>query len=157
LPLTPNGKIDRKVLPAPEPPDEAEQAEAQGPRTPVEEIVAGVWADVLGLPRVGALANFFDLGGHSLLATRLVSRLRDALRVDLRVRALFEAPTVVELAAWIAAAQKAGQAREGEPIPPAAREGPLPLSFAQQRLWFLDQWQPGSPLYNVPAAVRLTG
>ena len=155
LPLTPNGKIDRKALPAPQtvapPENEAE------PRTPVEEIVAGVWAEVLRTPRVGARANFFELGGHSLLATRVVSRIRDLFNLDLPVRALFEAPTVAELAAWIEAARIGEQARAGEPIRPAPPEETLSLSFAQKRMWFLDQWQTGSALYNIPAAVRLSG
>jgi amino acid adenylation domain-containing protein len=129
LPLTPNGKIDRKALPEPEP-ETAASAEVEGPRTPVEEIVAEVWADALRVPRVGLHANFFYLGGHSLLATRVVSRLRDTLRVDLPVRALFEAPTVADLAAYIEAAQNARPALTTAPIQPVAREGRLPLSFA---------------------------
>ncbi|HEY1375362.1 MAG TPA: amino acid adenylation domain-containing protein, partial [Gemmataceae bacterium] len=156
LPLTSNGKIDRKALPAPEPNGTAQGA-AEGPRTPTEEIVAGVWADVLRVPRVGTRANFFDLGGHSLLATRVISRLRDAFRVDLPVRALFEASTVADLAARIDTAQDAGPAPVAEPIRPAPRDGQLPLSFAQEQLWFLDQWRPDSPLYNVPAAVSVNG
>src|SRR5262249_20058954 len=147
---------DRKALPGPEP-DVTEQKAAKGPRTPVEEIVAGVWADVLRVPRVGAQDNFFDLGGHSLLATRVVSRLRDAFRVDLPVRALFEAPTVAELATRIETAQNAERTPAAEPIRPATRAGKLQLSFVQERLWFMDKWQPDSALYNIPAAVHVAG
>src|SRR5205823_7508430 len=138
-----NGKIDRKALPAPERAS-TEPGEAEAPRSVVEEIVAGVWAELLGVPRVGTRDNFFDLGGHSLLATRAVSRLRDVFRVDLPVRTLFEAPIVAELAGRIEAIQGDRQRVCEEPIRPVPREGTLPLSFAQQRLWFLDQWQPGS-------------
>jgi amino acid adenylation domain-containing protein len=150
LPLTPNGKLDRRALPAPE-------LEADGyvaPRTPAEEVLAAIWAEVLGAPRVGVHDGFFDLGGHSLLATRVVSRVREAFRVELPLRALFEAPTVAELAARIAREEGGGVL---PPIRRIGRETPPPLSFAQQRLWFLDQLEPGSPAYNVPAALRIRG
>ncbi len=156
LPLTPNGKIDRKALPAPES-DVPPPALDEPPRTPVEEVVASVWADLLHVARVGIHANFFDLGGHSLLATRVVSRLQDAFRIDLPLRALFETPTVAELAERVEATLHEGTRPALEPVLPTSREGPLPLSFAQQRLWFLDQWRVGGPVYNVPAAVRLRG
>src|SRR5262249_57845129 len=118
LPLTHNGKINRKALPAPQlaPVGPAETA---APRTPVEEIVAGVWAELLGLHRVGVHDNFFDLGGHSLLATRVVGRLRDLFSIDLSVSALFEAPTVAEVSRRIEAEQAPGQAPTAEPIRPA--------------------------------------
>src|SRR5262249_23771683 len=122
LPLTPNGKIDRQALPAPEQ-DPTGQEEVEALCTPVEEVIAGVWAEVLGLQRVGARANFFDLGGHSLLATRVVSRLSDLFGVAIPVRVLFEAPTVAELARWVEAAQGGGQSLGPEPIQAAAREG----------------------------------
>jgi amino acid adenylation domain-containing protein len=156
LPLSPNGKIDRKALPAPQEVP-AQQQDAGAPRTPAEEIVAGVWAEVLGLERIGPRANFFDLGGHSLLATRVAARLGDLFSINLPVAALFEAPTVAELARRIAVGQAGGPARTAEPIRPAAPEERAALSFAQQRLWFLDQWQPGSALYNLAAAMRLSG
>ncbi|HSF41305.1 MAG TPA: non-ribosomal peptide synthase/polyketide synthase [Thermoanaerobaculia bacterium] len=152
LPLTENGKIDRRALP---PPGEASLG-STALSTHTEELVAGVFADVLGLDRLGADGHFFELGGHSLLATRAVSRLAAAFSVDLPLRALFEAPTVAELASRI-------ELLRGERIPaapplhPVSREEAPPLSFAQERLWFLDQMEPGSPAYNIPAAVSLRG
>ncbi|HET7232832.1 MAG TPA: amino acid adenylation domain-containing protein, partial [Longimicrobium sp.] len=154
LPLTPNGKVDRKALPAPE------HAQAEdgyvAPRTPVEEVLAEIWAEVLRVERVGAGDGFFDLGGHSLLATRVVSRIREALGVELPLRALFEAPTVAELAGRVEALRRAGMAVLPA-IVPVERTRPLPLSFAQERLWFLDRLEPGSASYNVPTPLRITG
>jgi amino acid adenylation domain-containing protein len=154
LPLTPNGKVDYAALPAPE------QAPADGawvaPRTPVEEVLAGIWAQVLGRERVGAGENFFALGGHSLLATRVVSCIRAALGAELPVRSLFEAPTVAELAARVEAARRDGAAPL-PPVVPVPRGRPLPLSFAQERLWFLHRLEPESAVYNVPTALRLSG
>ncbi|HSP79793.1 MAG TPA: amino acid adenylation domain-containing protein, partial [Myxococcaceae bacterium] len=152
LPLTPNGKVDRKVLPAPE----VTESEAYvAPRTAVEEVVAGIWASLLGLPRVGVHDNFFELGGHSLLATRVASRLQEVLRVELPVRVLFEAPMVAQLAERLEA-QLGG--RQGTlALVPVPREGAIPLSFAQQRLWFLSQLAPGGFSYNVPFFARLKG
>ncbi|HSF38618.1 MAG TPA: non-ribosomal peptide synthase/polyketide synthase, partial [Thermoanaerobaculia bacterium] len=155
LPLTPNGKVDRKALPAP-----AWQRAEDGyltPRTPVEEIVAAIYAELLSVPSIGRDESFFDLGGHSLLATRVVSRLRSVLGVELPVRALFERPTVAELSAAVEEARRSDANRLAPPLLPVPREGPLPLSFAQQRLWFIDQLEPGSPLYNMPGALRIEG
>jgi amino acid adenylation domain-containing protein len=156
LPLTPNGKVDRAALPAPE----AVERRAQGrvaPRGPIEELLAGIWAEVLGCEQVGALDDFFMLGGHSLLATQVASRVRAVFQVELPLRRLFEAPTVAELAQAIAEARPAGAALEAPPIVAAARDGELPLSFAQQRLWFLDQLEPGSHAYNLAWAFELAG
>ncbi|GAB4212335.1 MAG: hypothetical protein OHK0022_48020 [Roseiflexaceae bacterium] len=157
LPLTPNGKIDRKALPAPEV-ARAEQTEGfAAPISPTEQVIASVWAGVLGLERVSARDNFFQLGGNSLLATLLVSRLREVLAIDLPVRSLFEAPTVSGLAAWV---ERYRAEQQGWVLPPmqrAARGAALPLSFAQQRLWFLHQLQPDSWVYNEPTAIRLAG
>ncbi|HYH46354.1 MAG TPA: amino acid adenylation domain-containing protein, partial [Thermoanaerobaculia bacterium] len=159
LPLTPNGKLDRKALPRPERPLAA--GDDEPPRTPVEEVLAQIWADLLRLDpesrgRVGLRAHFFALGGHSLLATRLASRLREAFGVELPLRRLFEAPTLAGQAAEIEAGRRAGS----PPAPamrPVPRDRPLPLSFAQERLWFLDQFEPGRAAYNIPTALRFGG
>ena len=153
LPRTPNGKIDRKALPAPE---ATSSDRYLAPRTPTEEVTAAIWAAVLGLDRVGAYDDFFALGGHSLLATRVAARAREAFGVELPLRALFEAPTVAGLAARIDAARGSGVATL-PPIVPVPRDGHLPLSFQQQRLWFLDRLEPGSAAYNLPAALRIRG
>jgi natural product biosynthesis luciferase-like monooxygenase protein/amino acid adenylation domain-containing protein len=153
LPRTPNGKLDRRALPAPRVDEDAFVA----PRTPTEEVVAGVWADVLGLERVGALDGFWELGGHSLLATRVMSRVEAALGVRLSLRALFEAPTVAGLAARVDAARTEDTAAALPDIVPVDRDRPLPLSFSQQRLWFLHRMEPDSPFYNMPYALGLSG
>ncbi|HEV7515064.1 MAG TPA: amino acid adenylation domain-containing protein, partial [Thermoanaerobaculia bacterium] len=161
FPLTPNGKIDRRALPAPEPEVAAANPGEPLALTPMEEVVATIWEQVLGHERVHPADNFFDLGGHSLTATQVTSRLRDALGVELTVRILFEQPTVAGLArrltARLAGQLGAGDDRLAPPLRPAPRDRPLPLSFAQQRLWFLAQLVPESPFYNMPAALHLTG
>jgi len=159
LPLTPNGKVDRKALPAPER-SRHDGAGYVPPGDPVEELLAGLWAEVLGLEKIGVHDNFFELGGHSLLATQVRSRLRGLLGVDLPLRTLFEAPTLGRLAEAVRAAREeeiGGAPAAIPPLPPEARAGDLPLSFAQQRLWLIDQLDPGSSAYNLPTAVRLTG
>ncbi|HKV07487.1 MAG TPA: amino acid adenylation domain-containing protein, partial [Thermoanaerobaculia bacterium] len=155
LPLTANGKVDRKALPAPE--DNAAAEEWIAPRTPVEEMVAGIFADLLQIPRAGAEESFFDLGGHSLLGTQLVSRLHESFGVELPLRVIFERPTVRALSESVETLRSAEQGWDRPPLVRTPREGLLPLSFAQQRLWFLEQLQPGSPLYNLPSALRLAG
>jgi len=157
MPLTPNGKVDRRALPAPDGARPELEDLYVAPRTPVEEVLAQVWAEVLGLERVGVNDNFFALGGHSLLATQIISRVRDILQVELRLDRFFAAPTVSALAKAVEIAQLKGAEPKTEPINPAGRERPLPLSYAQQRLWFIDQLEPGSPFYNIPSAVRLRG
>jgi amino acid adenylation domain-containing protein len=154
IPVTANGKVDRRALPEP---DAAAQAQTYAaPRTPTEEVLAGIWAEVLRLPRVGIHDDFFALGGHSLLVTRVISRARDAFGIELPVRALFEAGTVAELAGRVEALRRA-DLPQLPPVEPVSRRGALPLSFAQERLWFLDRMQPGSAMYNIPAAQRLRG
>ncbi|HVR95240.1 MAG TPA: amino acid adenylation domain-containing protein [Thermoanaerobaculia bacterium] len=158
LPLTPNGKLDRKALSAGAAPEQQDAGEGYlEPRTPVEEVLAGLWAELLGRERVGADDHFFDLGGHSLLATQLMSRLRSACGIEMPLRDLFEAPRLADLAIRVAAALRAGAHHPAAAPAPVPREGPLPLSFAQQQLWFIDQLEPGSPLYNVPVALRAEG
>ncbi|HEX7243883.1 MAG TPA: amino acid adenylation domain-containing protein, partial [Longimicrobiaceae bacterium] len=156
LPLTPNGKLDREALPAPEYGRAAEAYVA--PRTEVEEVLAGIWAEVLGVERVGVGENFFDLGGHSLLATRVVARAQAALGTEIPLRALFEAPTVAGLAGRAEAALRGGAGVQAPPIVRVPRDGtPLPLSFAQARLWFIDRLEPGSAAYNMAFPLRLRG
>ena len=158
LRLTRNGKVDRTALPAPDSHLGAPVSEWVPPRTPVEEIVAGIWADVLRRPRVSAAENFFELGGHSLLATQVVARLQGAFGIEVPLRALFDAPTAAGVAAAIESALTATAPHTAPPpLVRMPRNGELPLSFAQQRLWFLDQLDPGSPTYNVPIAVRFRG
>jgi amino acid adenylation domain-containing protein/non-ribosomal peptide synthase protein (TIGR01720 family) len=154
IPLTANGKVDRKALPAPERHGREEDPE---PRTPVEGVLAAIWAELLGVERVGTNGHFFELGGHSLLATKLMSRLQRAFGVEMPLRDVFEAPRLAELAARIEAARETASGRLLPPLVPVPREGPLPLSFAQQRLWFLHQMDPLSPAYNMPFAFRLSG
>ncbi|HZF07470.1 MAG TPA: SDR family NAD(P)-dependent oxidoreductase, partial [Thermoanaerobaculia bacterium] len=130
------------------------------PQGEVETRLAALWADLLGLDRVGVRDDFFELGGHSLLGTRLMTRVREELGIEMPLREIFEAPTLQEFAARVEAAVEAGATRLAPPLLPVAphlRQGPLPLSFAQQRLWFIDQLEPGSPLYNVPMALRGEG
>ncbi|NOK31919.1 amino acid adenylation domain-containing protein [Corallococcus exercitus] len=155
LPLTPNGKVDRKALPAPE--ASASSSDYVAPRTPTEELLASLWAEVLRLPRVGAQDQFFELGGHSLLATQLVARVRAAFGVELPLRSVFEAPLLTDLARRIDDAGKQASGVKAPPLVPAPRTGELPLSFAQQRLWFIDQLVPGASTYNVPSILRLEG
>ncbi|MFN0056081.1 MAG: amino acid adenylation domain-containing protein [Planctomycetales bacterium] len=157
LPLTRNGKVDRKALPAPEMDRRHLEQSVVAPRTPVEELLAGIWSSVLGVEQVGIHDSFFELGGHSLLATKVTARVRDALQVELPVRSLFEAPTVAELAARIEQTRSDPPAAGILPLRPAPRNGRLPLSFAQERLWFLDQLDPGSATYNIPWIHRLRG
>jgi alpha-ketoglutarate-dependent taurine dioxygenase/acyl carrier protein len=157
LPLTPNGKVDRRALPAPDATTLAGETVFVAPRTPVEEVLTNLWAEVLNLERVGIHDNFFALGGHSLLATQLISRIRDTFQIELALRCLFESPTVAELSDRIQATRQTESERHAPPLLTVSRSEELPLSFAQARLWFLDRITPGNCAYNIPAAVRLTG
>ncbi|HYH80774.1 MAG TPA: amino acid adenylation domain-containing protein [Longimicrobium sp.] len=154
LPRTPGGKLDRRALPDPGAPPEAA---GEAPRTPTEQVLAGIWGEVLGVAGVGRHDGFFALGGHSLLATRVVSRIRAALGVETPLRELFDAPTLEALAARV----DEGRARAGgvpdDPIVPQPRDRPLPLSAAQERLWLVQRLAPASTAFNMPMSLWLRG
>ncbi len=155
LPLTPNGKVDRRAL-AEMAPAVVESASAIAPRSPVEAVIADIWSSLLGIRDIGAFDDFFALGGHSLLAARLAARVYDRLRVELPLRVVFQESTVARLAAWIESERRQDVSAGPSLVAGLAGEA-APLSFAQQRLWFFEQLQPGSPAYNIPTPFRLTG
>ncbi len=158
-PLTSSGKIDRQALLQ----QTAnlmlvtEQPGVQAARTPIEALIAACWCEVLELEQIGLEENFFDLGGHSLLAARVVMKLQAVMQIEIPVRHLFEALTVAALAQVVEQLLRGGQAVVTPPLVPVSRTQPLPLSFAQQRLWFLDQLQPGGTVYLMPISQRLHG
>ncbi len=156
FPLTSNGKVDRNALPAP-----AQSALAtrqyEAPQGALECAIAAIWQDLLRVERIGRHDNFFELGGHSLLATQVVSKLRTALGKEVPLRALFEASTVESLAAKVAVIGRDALQAGRRAIAPVSREQRLPLSYGQQRLWFLDRFEPASASYNMPLALRLRG
>ena len=156
LPLTRNGKVDHRALPIPEEVRKKAEAEETQPRNAYEEIIGGIWKEVLKVERVRKGDNFFEIGGHSLSATQVISRVRNSFGVELGVRSIFEESTIEGLARRIGEAMGAGE-KEQAPLVRVSRERRLPLSFAQQRLWFLDQLSPNNPFYNCPGAVRLEG
>ena len=156
LPLTPNGKVDRKALQVAELAPQQER-QYREPRTPTEHQLLAVWREVLGTERVHVEDDFFELGGHSLLATQLVAHVRSAFRVELPLRTIFESPTLEALAARIEGAGKLDASADVPPLIPTPRTDAMPVSFAQQRLWFIDQLHPGSAVYNVPIFLRLEG
>ncbi|NOZ57523.1 MAG: amino acid adenylation domain-containing protein, partial [Calditrichaeota bacterium] len=158
LPLTPNGKIDRRALPAPDYTSSGEEHQYVAPRTPVEELLAGIWEEALGLEKVGVLDNFFEIGGHSLLATQVVSRIRETLDVELPIRVFFERPTVAGMAQEVERLVRESRGVSAPPLVKVERTGRgMPLSYAQERLWFLDQLEPGSAVYNISEALRFEG
>ncbi|HEX9935717.1 MAG TPA: amino acid adenylation domain-containing protein, partial [Longimicrobium sp.] len=146
LPLTPSGKVDRRALPEPE---VQSTTLHQAPRTPAEEILAGIWADLLGVERVGAGDSFFELGGHSLLAMRMVSRVREAFGVDLPIRAVFENDTLASLAARLDGDRRADADDAVPPLVPVPRDAALPLSYGQERLWAVDRLHAGAIAFTV--------
>jgi amino acid adenylation domain-containing protein len=157
MPLTPSGKLDRRALPVPDHSRPELEGHFVAPRTPVEEVIAGIWSELLHLDQISIHDNFFDIGGHSLLATQVSSRLRAIFQIEFPVRRLFEHPILADLAQAIESGLRAAEGLVAQPIHPVSREGEMPLSFAQQRLWLMDQVEPGSPAYNLGGAVRLKG
>jgi amino acid adenylation domain-containing protein len=155
LPLTPNGKVDRRALPAPD--HFAGESAFVAPRTPIEEMLVDVWAQVLGVERLGVYDDFFALGGHSLLAAQIISRLRQLFGGEFTVRTLFESPTVAALGARLEAGRRGEAGEFASPITRVSREGTLPLSYSQQQLWLVEQLAPGNAAYNLPLALRLSG
>ncbi len=158
LPLTSNGRVDQRALPEP-------AVETEGsyvpPQTATEEILEGIWCEVLGTARAGSNEDFFDLGGHSLLGTQVVSRARERFHVELPLRELFDHPTLSGLARRIEEIRRAAGTAAAppriEPLPRTLRDQPLELSFSQQRLWFLDRLEPGRATYNIPLALHFEG
>src|SRR6185312_13349847 len=159
LPLTVNGKLDRQRLPLPETHTKREAEVSEGRQetlTPIEEVLASVWEEVLGLRSIDRTDNFFRLGGHSLLGTRLIARLRAVFGVEVHITWLFESPTIAQLAPRLEVLLREG-GKAAPPLVPVPRTGPLLLSYAQQRLWFVYQLDPQSTAYTVPGAARLQG
>ena len=152
IPLTPNGKVDRNALPISGVVLSDPTIRYVAPRNELEQVMAEIWADVLGVQKVGVFDHFFELGGHSLLATRLISRIQAALHLELSIRSLFEAPTVAGLVQRLSDAQAARPA-----LHPFERPAEIPLSYPQRRLWFLDRFEGPGPTYNIPLALRLVG
>jgi amino acid adenylation domain-containing protein len=156
LPLTLNGKVNRRALPDPDWFLDTAAGTFETARTLTEEILAGIWSDVLRLERINIHDNFFSLGGHSLLATQIIARVRDALQVELPLRTLFQQPTVAKMAACIEERSNDRPATDG-PIPPLPRPDPIPLSFNQHQLWSFQREHPDNPVHNVLLALRISG
>jgi amino acid adenylation domain-containing protein len=159
MPLTPNGKLNRKSLPKPQGENWGLRNEYVAPRTGTQEVLAQIWSGVLGVERVGIKDNFFDLGGHSLLATQLIARVRNAFQIEVPLNKLFEQTTVEKLSQSIEEALRGGRENPVQALPLVRRtvEEKKRLSFAQQRLWFMNLFEPGSAFYNLPAALVLEG
>ena len=150
LPLTPNGKVDRNALLSVDGARPELDRDFVEPRTEIEELISQVWREVLKIERIGIYDNFFDLGGHSLLATRVVAPLRNNFSIDLSLRKLFELPTVAGLAEHIDFLRRNQRGVSVPPIVPVPRDRPIPLSFSQRRLWFLQNLDPNLTAYNIP-------
>jgi amino acid adenylation domain-containing protein len=156
MPLTANGKIDRKALPLPDGSGASDQNFVE-PRDPTEEVLTAMWAEILSIERIGVEDNLFERGAHSLLVTQVLSRIRKIFKVEPPLRLFFECPTIAGMARSIEKLQSEAEGIAAPPIVPILREGHLPLSFTQERMWFLDQLEPGLTAYNVPGAVYLNG
>ena len=157
LPLSANGKVNRKALPSPDGTRPLLDRPYVAPRNPTEQAVASVWSEALAMDRVGVHDDFFELGGHSLTATQVISRMREQFRVEIPLKSLFEKPTVAHLAALIDRGEELGPVWSAPPIELVVRDGDLPLSFAQERLWFVCQLVPEHPFYNMPYCLELSG
>ncbi len=157
LPINQNGKVDRKRLPKPDLTDIIIQSNYIAPRNELESTLCDIWEGLLGINNIGVADNFFALGGHSLLVTQLASRIRSEYDIEVKVRSIFEHPTIEELSVIIKDQQKLGHLYHEEPITNIQDRTNLELSYAQQRLWFLDNLNPESPEYNVPFAIRVKG
>ena len=155
LPMTAAGKLDRRALPEPEP-GLSDRSGFLSPRTPTEEVLAGIWADALGVDRVGIDDNFFELGGHSLKASELMYRIRESFAVDLPLRTAFESLTVAMMATSVDARVASGAGFSIPRVEAVPREGPVPLSYAQEGAWWVDRLEPGIP-FNIPIVLRLEG
>ena len=153
MPLSPSGKLDRRALPEPV----WQTREHIEPESPLQQQIAAIWREVLGLPRIGLRDDFFALGGHSLLATQIISRTRQACDVELPLRTLFEASELGTFAEQVGLIQASGQRNQQTAIAKVDRSRPVPLSYSQQRMWFLWQMEPDSPAYNVGGMARLRG
>ncbi|MGZ4163608.1 MAG: non-ribosomal peptide synthetase, partial [Tumebacillaceae bacterium] len=158
IPMNASGsKVDRRALPTPQLNLALIEQKYVAPKTETERLLSGIFSEVLGLEKVGTSDDFFTLGGHSLLATQVVSRIRETFGAELPVRSLFDTPTVSELAERVEENRQVQETTTEQPILPATRSGDTPLSFAQQRLWFLDQFLPDKSVYNVPFLLTLQG
>ena len=157
LPLTPNGKVNRLLLPEPDSSRPELDTSFVAPRTSMEEKLATIWAEILSLKQVGIHDNFFDLGGHSLAATRVVSQVIKQIEIEIPIQSFFKTPTVAALARYIEKASQRDESTTDVSVKSVPRNGQLPLSFSQERLWFLDQLEPGGYTYNLLAAYRLKG
>ncbi|MGD9851499.1 MAG: amino acid adenylation domain-containing protein [Nitrospirales bacterium] len=157
LPLTPNGKVDRQALPVPDPSQRTGPLTGVPPRNPIEELIADIWRDLLKVEQISVHDNFFELGGHSLLATQVMARLRHLLPTEVSLRTFFDGPTIAQLSGTLKQAEAGPGSHALSPLCPQECKGPPPLSFAQQRLWFLEQWMPGNTAYLLPYAWNLTG
>jgi len=157
LPMTPNGKVDRTALAALEVAGAGEENCFVGPRDQVEADLTTIWQEILQIDQIGVHDSFYDVGGHSLTATRVVSRVRSIFQVDLPLREFLEHPTIAWLSEWLESTRRSGPQPAEISLQKVPRDRELPLSFAQQRLWFLNQFKPGDLAYNLPWALRLTG